>query len=106
MDSVSLPGPERPELLCVVNGYALTWDLYQKNPRIRGVDIVGDNQASVSTTLTDPGTSEHFAVFQDVRLDLDAIRTVKITITSVYGGTGRKHYTDASLSEIEFWGPR
>lgn len=98
-------GAPRVALLCIVNGYSLTWDLYEHNPRIRGMDITTERQ-SLSATLTDPGSTGHVAVFQDVRVNLRRVTKLRITITSAYAGLGRDRSEDTSLSEVEFWGER
>jgi len=91
-------------LICIVNGYALTWDLYQQNSRIRGLQVSNDTNLKTVAALGDVASSEHTAVFQDVPLDqFPSSQTLRLTITSVYAASGRQRFDDTSLSEIEFW---
>ncbi len=96
---------ERFYLLCIVDGYALTWDLYQKNPRIRSIGISTGGNDVTTAPLADAGTKDRFAVFQEVRSveALSSARVIRLTIVGVYGGSGRQRYADTSLSEVEFW---
>ena len=97
---------ERIRLLCIVNGYALTWDLYQKNPRVvRSLDISGGGNEVATAPLADAGTEDRSAFFQEVRSveSLPSSQVIRLTIGGVYGGTGRQRYADTSLSEVEFW---
>ena len=98
-------------LMCVVNGYARSWDLYQQNPRVRSILLEGRSPQGVVTNTTavleDAGTQDHVAVFQDVHLLNGRYSTLTMTIESAYSWTrvdGKEHYEDTSLSEIEFWG--
>jgi hypothetical protein len=88
-------------LLCVINGYANTWDLYQRNARVRGLDVVADD-SSKNIILSDAGSPDHPAAFQDVSLDMES-EQLQLTITSAYAGSGRDRYTDTSISEVEVW---
>jgi hypothetical protein len=96
---------EQIRLLCIVNGYALTWDLYQKNPRVRILDISAGGNNVAAAPLTDDGTENRFAFFQEVRgaESLPSSHVIRLTIRGVYGATGRQRYADTSLSEVEFW---
>lgn len=99
----NFPQEVRPQLVCIVNGYALTWDLYQKNARIRGVKVTGPGE--LAAVLIDAGTSDRPAVFQDVKLrDPQPTMTIRLTVTSLYAASGRQRFDDTSLSEVEFWG--
>jgi hypothetical protein len=91
-------------LLCVVNGYTMTWDLYQRNARVRGLDVSTSDSRAENVTLQDDGTPDRPAVFQDVKLDLPATTTLTLKITSAYTSSGRDRYKDTCMSEIEIWG--
>ena len=74
-----------------MNGYALTWDLSQKNPRVRSFDLSsGEGEALAVAPLVDEATADHFAYFQEVRtpLDLPAIGVLRLSIASIYAGLG------------------
>lgn len=101
----TFPRAVKPELICIVNGYALMWDLYQKNPRVRGILVTASEQDDLPVVLLDAGTPDRVAVFQDVKVRrLRPNRTIRLTVTSLYAASGRERYEDTSLSEIEFWG--
>ncbi|TQM55200.1 hypothetical protein FBY41_4528 [Humibacillus xanthopallidus] len=120
-------------MLCIVNGYAQSWPLYTKNPRVHAVAILAvaehEPQATTGTsptpsahptaasvtasaeatkyaTLSDAATPDHVAVFQPVVVDLPAAHRVVLRIDSVYSGTTVERLADTSLSEIEFWAAR
>ncbi len=97
---------ERVRLICIANGYALTWDLYQRNARIRSFELFSDGDYVLAAgSLTDAATEERFAHFEEALTtrDLPPTDLLRLKITSVYAGSGRDRESDTSLSEIEFW---
>jgi hypothetical protein len=76
----------------LVNGYAKTPDLFQRNARIRAATVA---TAAGSATVLLKDTRG----FQEIRFHQGQTNFVKITIDRVYTGT---RYEDTLLSEIEF----
>ncbi len=98
--------PQRLRLLCIANGYDLTWDLYRSNGRVRSFELLGaDSKVLTTGSLADLASKDHFAYFQEVLLrhDMPPTDVLRLRITSVYASDGRERDSSTSLSEIEFW---
>jgi hypothetical protein len=106
---IELTGRPDVALICVVNGYAESWDLYKRNSRVRELKVTTD--AGVQTALlTDGASSEQPAIYQEVNLATGATSTVKFEIRSAYAAqrdeVAVQSYADTALSEIEIWTER
>jgi len=97
------PDTQNIVLLCVVNGYALKPDLYNRNSRIRQLQITGGDDRTQVVTLADAGSQERVAVFQPAYPDVGGTDELTLEILSTYAGTGHNRFGDTLLSEIEFW---
>lgn len=92
-------------LMCVVNGYAVSRDLYELNAKARQL-TVDSRSSSTSATLKQAGSQDPLAWFQDVRPPQGRTTTVTITLVSSYAGletAGQPSYQDTAISEIQFW---
>lgn len=82
--------------MCVVNGYARSEDLRERNAKIRDVVVTTDRGQAPGTLLDRPG-------YQVLPLRPGRTATLKITITTYYSGVmrdGRRAYLDTALSEV------
>lgn len=93
--------PTNPKMLCIVNGFALSASLYQRNGRARGLEVTAD-RGHQSVVLADiaPGDG---AAFQTVNLRLGKTDSLRLTVTSTYAGQGQDRFPDTLISEIEVW---
>lgn len=104
------------DMLCIVDGYARSWRLYEENPRVRKVGVSGGS-TTLTATLEDLGTAEHVAIFQKIDIPDGITGTiVTLTVESVYAGvyvdpvsgvtaaTSKPRFPNTAISEIEFWG--
>lgn len=92
-------------LVCIVNGYAKSWDLYRRNSRVR-LAVVGTDQGKVDWVLDDSGTTDRPAVYQAFRPVPGRTETVTLTVRSAYAAqaeAGKNSYADTCISEVEFW---
>ena len=98
--------PVDPRLVCVVNGYAQSWDLYKRNSRARLL-FLDTSQGQLSAMLADAGTPDRPAVYQEVSCPTGSTSHIKMTLRSAYAAqqdTARtKSYADTSISEVEVW---
>lgn len=106
--SVTLPfeKPADVRLVCVVNGYAESWDLYKRNSRARVLEVT-TSEGERFAMLSDAGSPDRPAVYQEV--DCPDGRTSQLTLTlrSAYAaqrdGSRTRAYPDTSISEVEVW---
>ena len=93
-------------LVCVVNGYSQSWDLYKRNSRARLISVE-TSQGHTSAMLTDAGSPERPAVYQAISSPTGSTPHIKMTLESAYAAqqdTSRtKAYPDTSISEVEIW---
>jgi hypothetical protein len=93
-------------LVCVVNGYSQSWDLYKRNSRARLLGVSTD-QGRASAMLTDAGSPDRPAVYQQISCPTGATSHLKMSLESAYAAqqdTSRiKAYPDTSISEVEVW---
>jgi hypothetical protein len=100
--TLTFPQPVDVKLLCIVNGFAYSEDLYSKNARVRGLTINSGEARTQAVTLTDPGVANG-VVFQPITLGWDDTSSLTLTIASTYAGLGRSRASDTLISEIEVW---
>jgi hypothetical protein len=93
-------------LVCVVNGYAQSWDLYKRNSRARLLSVVTD-RGHRSAMLDDAGSPDRPASYQQISSPSGWTSHLKLEVESAYAAqqdTSRtKAYPDTSLSEVEVW---
>jgi hypothetical protein len=93
-------------LVCVVNGYSQSWDLYKRNSRARLLSV-DTRQGHVSAMLTDAGSPERPAVYQQISCPTGSTSDMKMTLESAYAAqqdsSRVKAYADTSISEVEIW---
>jgi hypothetical protein len=93
-------------LVCVVDGYAESWDLYKRNSRVRLLSVE-TAQGTRSALLADAGSPDHPAVYQDVNVARGDSTYVSFTVKSAYAAqrdtTATQAYPDTSVSEVEVW---
>ena len=103
---LALPSGTDVRMVCVVDGYGESWDLYQRNSRVRLLQTRTD-QGTRSAMLRDAGSQEHPAVYQQIDLAAGETDDLRLEIESAYGAqgsaSGGQTYADTSLSEAEVW---
>lgn len=97
----TLPPTTDLQMVCVVNGYAKTLDLYHLNSRARQLEVTTD--AGVKVAVLPGGTDASFQRFQQLALVPGQTGSVRLTIRSTWVGAGNDAAADTSLSEVEFW---
>lgn len=94
--TLTLPKPAKLNRVGLVNGYAKSDDIYEKNNRISKLDVSLDGGAPFQVSVPDERlTSEMF--YFDLPESSKPVSTVKLTIAGVYKGT---KYDDTCLSEV------
>ena len=93
--------PTTPKMLCILNGFALSASLYERNGRARGLEVTAD-RGSQSVVLADI-RPDSGAGFQTVNLQLGKTDSLRLTVTSTYAGQGQDRFPDTLISEIELW---
>lgn len=78
--------------LNIVNGYNKTYDLYQKNNRVKKVTLIFDDGSEETVELKDS-----FNISQSISFTEKQTKTVKVRIDEVYKGT---KYEDTCLTEM------
>ncbi len=104
--SFAFKGTPDLRLLCIVNGHGKSWDLYQRNSRVRLASISDSSRSSIDVMLADAGTPDRPAIFQGVSPPFGETSAITVTIKSAYAAQvsgNRPSYADTCLSEIEFW---
>ena len=98
--------PVDVRLLCVVNGYAESWDLYKRNSRIRLLTI-DTQQGTRAALLSDAGSPDRPAVYQPADVPPGKTTYLTMTIKGAYAAqrdtTTALAYADTSISEVEIW---
>jgi hypothetical protein len=106
---VDLQRPSNVQLICVVNGYAESWALYEKNSRVRLLEV-RSQRGTRTSLLLDEGSPDHPAVYQQLNLTLGTTSYVELTIRSAYSAQldngVNQGYADTSISEVEIWTKR
>jgi hypothetical protein len=97
-----LPAGTNLRMVCVVNGYAKSAELYQVNGRARQITTQTD-RGTTTASLPDKPT-EAFAEFQQVTIASGSTDSVRLTIRSVRASAGSSGTKDTAISEVEFWG--
>jgi hypothetical protein len=97
------------QLVCVVNGYAQSWDLYKRNSRARLISVT-TSRGQRSAILTDAGSPDRPAVYQQISCPTGTISQIKMTLESAYAAqqdsSRTQSYPDTSISEVEVWARR
>ncbi len=84
--------------LCIVNGYAKSDDLFQKNARIKTLKLYVDNRLHAYIELEDTMTPQYFALY-DIPALTGTTTAFRFEIADVYRGSA---YEDACLTGIVF----
>jgi len=90
------------QMVCVVNGYARSPELYTVNGRVRQLAVT-TAQGSTTAVLADLPVDE-IAAFPSIRVPHGTTTRVTFEIRSTSSGGGTKAEEDTSISEVEFWG--
>jgi hypothetical protein len=94
--------PQDLRLVCVVNGYARSEDLSERNAKIRDLVVETDRGKAPGTLLNQGG-------FQMLPLPAGPTTRLKLTISTHYSGAmrdGRPAYQDTALSEVACYARR
>ncbi|HSI65495.1 MAG TPA: hypothetical protein VLE43_20380 [Candidatus Saccharimonadia bacterium] len=94
--TLALDKPAKVRRVGLVNGYAKSEDIYQKNNRVAKLEVSVNGGKSVTVEVPDERLSSEMFYF-DLPESTDAVSTVKLTIAGVYKGT---KYEDTALSEV------
>lgn len=98
--------PVDVQMVCLVDGYAESWDLYKRNSRVRLLTASSD-QGSREALLTDAATPDRPAVYQPVNVPTGETTSLTLTIDSAYAAqrdtATTQAYPDTSISEVEVW---
>jgi hypothetical protein len=93
-------------LICVVDGYTESWDLYKRNSRVRLLEVTSD-RGSRTALLADAGSPDRPAVYQQVNTETGPTARITLTIMSAYAAqrdtSSTLSYSDTSISEVEVW---
>ncbi len=103
---VTLPEESAVQMVCLVDGYAESWELYQRNSRVR-LMTAGTAQGERTSLLRDLGSTEHPAVYQQVNIATGRTSEITFTIRSAYAAQApdpsAQTFADTSISEVEIW---
>jgi hypothetical protein len=98
--------PVDVRLVCLVDGYAESWDLYKRNSRARLL-TVDTQQGTRAALLRDAGSPDQPAVYQRVNVAPGMTPYLTLTIKGAYAAqrdtTATLAYSDTSISEVEVW---
>jgi len=93
-------------LVCIVDGYAESWDLYKRNSRVRLLKVDSD-QGTRTALLADAGSPDRPAVYQQLNTEAGPTSRLTLTIVSAYAAQRDSAlttaYPDTSISEVEVW---
>ena len=104
--SLALDPDTDVRLVCIVDGYAESWDLYKRNSRVRLLRVATD-QGTRTALLADAGTPDRPAVYQPLNTATGSTSRITLTIVSAYAAqrdaASATAYADTSISEVEVW---
>ena len=93
-------------LVCIVDGYAESWDLYKRNSRVRLLKVDSD-QGPRTALLADAGSPDRPAVYQQLNIEIGPTSHITLTVVSAYAAQRDSAlitaYPDTSISEVEIW---
>lgn len=93
--------PADLQLICVVNGYAKSWDLYEANARARQWTV--DTEQGQHVAVLADKTPNTYAGFQKLEFEAGTTGHVTLIIETTRAGLGDDGFRDTALSEVEFW---
>jgi hypothetical protein len=96
--------PQDLQLVCVVNGYAKSWDVYTRNASVRLATVTTDRGDEEEIGLLQKG-EDTFTEYQVLKAPKGSTNKLTITIVAVRSGvsTASERFPDTALSEVEFW---
>jgi len=98
--------PVDVRLVCVVNGYAQSWDLYKRNSRARVLEV-RTGQGKRFAMLADAGRPDRPAFYQQAAAAEGKTSYLTLTLDSAYAAqqddVQTAAYSDTSISEVEVW---
>lgn len=89
-----------PRLLCMVDGYPLTPDLYDRNGKPSRVTIATSAGSQASPLRVD---ADAYRLSQSVPVIPGPTRVLTITVDDVEEGQGRDRYMDTAIAEVLIW---
>lgn len=99
--TITLAEPRDVQLVCVINGYAKTEQLYLDNARIRQLTVSTDNGQIDSVLPEKP--LEFYAAYQPVAIRAGTTTELVLTIGTARAGQTQSQQTDTAISEVEIW---
>jgi hypothetical protein len=101
--TITLPGPMDVAMVCVLNGYAASAELYTRNARVRDYATVTD--AGTAAGVLDTGVTGA-KDFQKLEVVTGRTGTVSIRIVVAVPGEGikeKKAFEDTAISEVQIF---
>lgn len=100
-----LPDGSDLQMICIVNGYAASWDLFRANASVRLLTVSTDAGENVVSGLSARREAD-YAAFET--LDFARGRTDRVTVRIDSARAGlddgqAESSTDLAVSELEFW---
>jgi hypothetical protein len=99
--TLKMPKSTKVKLICIVNGYTKSLDLYLKNARVRQLEVLTDSGTKI-VTLRQKADNE-FATYQELNVAKGPTDEIRMKILVGVGGTGADRAADTSISEVEVW---
>jgi hypothetical protein len=96
--------PQDLQMVCVVNGYAKSWDVYRRNASVRLATVTTDRGDEEEVGLQQLG-EDTFIQYQPLKAPKGSTNKLTFTIVAVHSGvsTASARFPDTALSEVEFW---
>ncbi len=103
----TLPGAGSDlQMICIVNGYAKSWAVFQANASIRLMTVSTDAGKPLVSGLAAKRQSD-YAAFESLEFTHGQTTKVTLKIDSARAGSGdgvlKRKFEDLAVSEIEFW---
>ncbi|MGC4994542.1 NADase-type glycan-binding domain-containing protein [Nocardia salmonicida] len=97
--TITLPETYDVRFLCIVNGYPLEPKLFQRNGRVRTVDVRTDQGNLSGSTLNDP-PGDDLLESQQLNIPAGPTTMIELTIKKVYPSLGQDRFEDTAVAEV------
>lgn len=100
-----VPDESDLQMICIVNGYAKSWDVFQANASIRLLTVSTDAGENVVSGLR-ARTQSDYPAFETLDFAHGPTDRVTVRIDSARAGLDDgefRSFTDLAVSELEFW---
>ncbi|WP_010202245.1 NADase-type glycan-binding domain-containing protein [Salinibacterium sp. PAMC 21357] len=99
--TITLAEPRNVQLVCVINGFARTQELYLHNSRVRQFSVVTD--AGTTDSVLPEKPLELYAGYQSLNIAKGLTASIRLTIGTARAGQDSQQESDTSISEVEIW---